>query len=102
MRRSRFLVGVALLLVALAAVGSPFATLATSAAKQVVWRFDGQNSFEFQARTIGSGGDLDGDGVPDILVGMQTVASADPGNKLSARAYSGKTGAMLLSVNAPQ
>src|SRR4051794_27239640 len=102
MRSSRLLACLGLLLVALAALGGPAALLAKPAAKQTVWRFDGTNSFEFQGRTIASAGDLDGDGLPDVVVvGLFTVAASNPGNKVSARVYSGKSGALLLTVNAP-
>jgi len=46
---------------------------------------------------VGAAGDLDGDGVPDVLVGAgnATVGGVNGG---AARAYSGATGALLLQV----
>jgi hypothetical protein len=69
--------------------------------KQLVWRFNGQDSFERQGITVHNAGDVDADGVPDIITGLYTVASAATGNHVSARVYSGRSGALLLGINAP-
>jgi hypothetical protein len=82
-----------------AALGTSTAT-ATPNPKQLVWRFDGQNDFEWQGMTISSAGDADGDGVADVIIGLHTVKSGLPGNHVSARVYSGKTGILLLTINA--
>ena len=52
---------------------------------------------DFSVGAVGAAGDLDGDGVPDVLVGAPN--SGLGGLKSGAvRAYSGATGALLLSV----
>jgi len=50
------------------------------------------------AKSVSAAGDLDGDGVPDVLVG---APYAKPGgvNTGAARVYSGATGALLLEVS---
>ena len=60
------------------------ATLATPALSQTVWRFPGKSNFEQQGTTINSAGDVTGDGVRDIIVGLYTVKTAVSGNHTSA------------------
>ncbi len=103
MRRSQTLTALALLaamtLMALGVTSST--TLATPAPKQLAWRFAGQNNFEQQGTTIHDAGDVSGDGVRDIIVGLHTVETSASGNHISARVYSGSDGSFLMKIAAP-
>jgi len=76
-------------------------TQAVPAPQQLVQQIDGQNSFEQLGTSVSAAGDIDGDGVVDVIVGMQTIATAAQGNHVSARIYSGASGALLRSLPAP-
>jgi len=91
----------ALLLPALLTMIVPATLSATPAPKQLLWRFDGQAQSELQGTTIASAGDVNGDAVADVIAGLWTVPSGTPGNKISARIYSGSNGQLLLTINAP-
>jgi hypothetical protein len=75
--------------------------MATPAPKQLVRRFNGENSFEQQGMTVHRAGDVNADGILDIITGLYTVQSGAGGNHVSARVYSGRDGLLLLTVNAP-
>src|SRR5687767_11976004 len=87
------------MLVALALGMTPVA--ATPAPKQLLWRFDGDKLNQLQGTSIANAGDVDGDGTADVITGLFTAATAALGNKVAARVYSGRTGALLQSVSAP-
>src|SRR5262245_18421745 len=76
-------------------------TQAVPAPQQLVRQIDSQNSVEQLGMSVGVAGDIDGDGVVDIIAGMQTIATAAQGNHTSARIYSGASGALLRSLPAP-
>lgn len=103
MRRSHMPVTLALWTVsALIATGVVSGTmLATPAPNQLVWRFAGQSNFEQQGATINNAGDVNGDGVRDIIVGLYTVQSTMIGNHTSARLYSGSDGSFLFKIVSP-
>jgi hypothetical protein len=75
--------------------------MADPAPSQLVKRFDGLNSFEQQGISVHGAGDVNGDGVPDVVVGLYSAASAITGNHVSARVYSGSDGTVLLTISAP-
>src|SRR5262245_11736060 len=76
-------------------------TRAVPAPQQLVRQIDSQNSFEQLGTSVAAAGDVDGDGVVDIIAGMQTIATNAQGNHVSARIYSGASGALLRSLPAP-
>ncbi len=69
--------------------------------KKRVYRFNGHKHFEEQGLTIHSAGDRNGDGVEDIITGLRTMPTNSPGNKVSARIYSGKNGDLLREIDTP-
>jgi hypothetical protein len=91
----------ALCLLACAAALPASTTQAVPAPQQLVRQIDSQNSFEQLGTSVGAAGDVDGDGVVDIIAGMQTIATTAQGNHVSARIYSGASGALLRSLPAP-
>ena len=103
MKRSHVRTALALVMVSafIALSVASSATLATPAANQVVWRFAGEKSFEQQGTTIHDAGDVSGDGVRDVIVGLHTVETSASGNHIAARLYSGSDGSFLMKVNAP-
>lgn len=62
----------------------------------ILWQNDGQSSFQAFGAILAGSGDLDGDGVPDLLVGCSEYGSSSG----SAKAISGATGAVLYSWSA--
>ena len=68
----------------------------SGATAELLYRWDGTSGFDAFGSAIGGGGDVDGDGVPDIVVG---APYASPGGVLgagSAFIFSGATGELLL------
>jgi FG-GAP repeat protein len=61
----------------------------------LLYRFDGEAAADGLGDSVGGAGDVNGDGVPDLIVG---ASQADPGGLVyagSAYLYSGATGALL-------
>jgi hypothetical protein len=63
---------------------------------QILQHFDGQANFQAFGGILAGCGDLDGDGVRDLLVGCQEYGSGG-----DAHAYSGATGAVIHTWTAP-
>ena len=79
--RFGFMLAAAIVLLALSA-----RTAQTSPApQQTVWRLLGEENFEQSAVSIANAGDVDNDGVDDIVVGLRAVSLADDGNHTAAR-----------------
>ncbi len=88
-------------------VGAPFADpngnkdsgsafVFSGATGSLIWRFDGQASHDELGFSVAGAGDVDGDGVPDLIAG---VPFRDPNGRTdagSARVFSGATGLQLL------
>jgi hypothetical protein len=68
---------------------------------QTAWRFAGKNHFDQAGVSIANAGDINSDGVPDVIVGLVTKATGANGNHTSARVYSGQNGTLLLELPAP-
>ncbi|HET6202377.1 MAG TPA: integrin alpha [Planctomycetota bacterium] len=87
--------GCALLLVA-----SP----ATRAQGYEIWEFDGVALNGSLGYSVASAGDVDGDGVPDVIAGAPFAGLVSPTGVGEARVFSGATGALLYTFNgaAPQ
>ncbi|HVS19415.1 MAG TPA: FG-GAP-like repeat-containing protein [Planctomycetota bacterium] len=84
---ARFAIGMIALLVA---------TAASARAQCAVHVFEGQASFDFLGWSVGGGGDVDGDGYADVVVGALGYSSGG-----RAEVYSGKTGSLLHTFPAP-
>ncbi|NQU47421.1 MAG: FG-GAP repeat protein [Planctomycetes bacterium] len=76
--------------------------LSTSLSAQVIggsWeelhRFDGTTALELLGDQIASAGDVDGDGVPDVILGANYAAPGGTFQAGSAFVYSGQSGALL-------
>ena len=62
-----------------------------------IWQFDGAEELDYLGFSVSGGGDIDGDGFPDLIVGA-------PGPSTSAGSvyvYSGATGVLLWQFDAP-
>jgi hypothetical protein len=76
--------------------------LSTSLSAQVIgggWeelhRFDGTAALELLGEQIAAAGDVDGDGVPDVILGANYAAPGGTFQAGSAFVYSGQSGALL-------
>ncbi|MHC4381102.1 MAG: integrin alpha, partial [Planctomycetota bacterium] len=84
-------------------------SLATTLPAQLVggqwetkWQFDGQAEWDALGHSVAGAGDVDGDGVDDVIVG---ASSADPGGLIgagSAYVYSGATGLLIWQFDGQQ
>jgi len=78
-------------------VGSAF--VYSGATSALLYRFDGEADFDDFSYDVANAGDVDGDGIPDFLIGS---ILADPGGRInagSAFVYSGATGSQLLRLD---
>lgn len=69
-----------------------------AAAQTLHQQFEGLTNFDWYGRSVANAGDVNGDGVDDIVVG---IPNGDPGGIINAgmaRVYSGVTGAVLFTV----
>jgi hypothetical protein len=80
-------------------LGAPFddigAAYVYTANGTMLWRFSGENSGDYFGNSVANAGDVNNDGVPDILVGAWR---ADPGGVVdagSAFVYSGSDGSLI-------
>ena len=75
-----------------------FVSVAPAGAQQVLHRFEGDSANDLFGIGTGGGGDVDGDGVPDLIVGafFDDFAGSDSG---SAYVYSGADGSLLHHVS---
>ena len=65
----------------------------------LIWQFDGQASHDYLGSTVSNAGDVDGDGLDDLIVGAW---GAEPGGLYragSAYVYSGATGTLIRQFN---
>ncbi len=85
------------------AVGAPgYAVVISGADGAVLRRVNGAADDDFFGIAVGGGGDLNGDGIGDFVVGAINWRSrADDGVPGYIRVYSGATGELLLHVAAP-
>ncbi len=65
----------------------------------LVWQFTGSATSDRLGRSVAGPGDLDGDGFADPFAGAPQLNSSPPAGY--ARAFSGATGAILLTLVAP-
>ena len=68
----------------------------SGATAQLLYRWDGSSWFDAFGSAIGGGGDVDGDGVPDIVVGAPGASPGGVRGAGSAFIFSGATGELLL------
>jgi len=61
-----------------------------------IWRFDGQEAFEYLGRSVAGAGDVDGDGFDDLIVGAHDASPNGIFNAGSAFVFSGATGAQVF------
>lgn len=78
----------------------------SGATGEVIYRFDGDSSFDRFGAAVAGGSDIDGDGVPDIAVGAPGVDADDGANgnlaeSGSVRVFSGKTGRVIFTRDGP-
>jgi len=68
----------------------------SGATSKLLYRWDGTSGFDAFGSAIGGGGDVDGDGVPDIVVGAPDASPGGVRGAGSAFIFSGATGKLLL------
>ena len=86
----------------LVTLGLPAATGAAAGLTYApLFTVEGGSEFDFLGRSVAPTGDLDGDGTPDIIVGVEGDDTAGPGAG-SARVISGLTGRTIREVFGPQ
>ena len=61
----------------------------------LIWRFDGDNSYEILGSSVSGAGDVDGDGFDDLLVGVPGAGFDGMIFAGAAHVYSGATGLLL-------
>src|SRR5262249_44182007 len=77
-------------------VGAGRAFVYSGASGQLLYQWDGLGRFDEFAASVAGGGDVDGDNVPDIIVGAPGASPTDRGAAGSAFVFSGATGEMLF------
>jgi hypothetical protein len=68
----------------------------SGASGQLLYRWDGPESFGAFGSAVAGGGDVDGDGVPDVIVGAPGSSPGGVSVAGSAFVFSGATGELLL------
>jgi len=68
----------------------------SGASGQLLYRWDGPESFGAFGSAVAGGGDVDGDGVPDVIVGAPGSSPGGVPVAGSAFVFSGATGALLF------
>jgi streptogramin lyase len=71
----------------------------SGATGKLLYRFDGENPTDIFGFSVASAGDVDGDGVPDLVIGSQWADPEKVYNAGSAFVYSGRTGKLLSRIN---
>jgi Streptogramin lyase len=74
----------------------------SGATGKLLYRFDGENATDIFGFAVACAGDINGDGLPDIVVGSQWADPEKVYNAGSAYVYSGKTGELLCRINGPK
>jgi hypothetical protein len=92
------------------AIGTPFATVGnvigvgrvdirSGATGDLLYKIEGQQSGDFLGWAVASIGDLDLDGIPDLLVGAPNASPAGVSLAGSVEVRSGRTGSLLYRIN---
>ncbi len=71
----------------------------SGATAELLYRWDGTSRFDAFGSAIGGGDDVDGDGVPDIVVGAPGASPSGVRGAGSAFVFSGATGELLLRLD---
>lgn len=61
----------------------------------LIWKFAGDSSFDNLGNSVSGAGDVNGDGIDDVIVGAPRTDPESRSNAGSAYVYSGATGALL-------
>ena len=62
---------------------------------QLLWQFDGETSNDFFGWSVSGAGDVDGDGLADLIIGANWANPSGRFSAGSAYVYSGRTGLLL-------
>ncbi len=92
------------------AIGTPFASVGnvigvgrvdirSGATGDLLYQIEGQQSGDFLGWAVASIGDLDGDGIPDLLLGAPNSSPAGLSLAGSVEVRSGRTGSLLYRIN---
>lgn len=65
------------------------------------WRFDGREVNDHLGASVSGAGDVDGDGIPDLIVGASGAHAPGQLEEGSAFVYSGATGGMIWQFSIP-
>jgi len=71
----------------------------SGATAELLYRWDGTARFDAFGSAIGGGDDVDGDGIPDVIVGAPGASPGGVRSAGSAFVYSGATGELLLRLD---
>jgi len=79
--------------------GGGVVTVRSGSDGAVLYEFDGAASGDYLGRAVAGIGDLDGDGVPDLLLAAPNASPGGQGQAGLVQIYSGATGEMLLELH---
>src|SRR5262249_28857929 len=71
----------------------------SGATSKLLYRLDGTSRFDNFGAAIGGGEDVDGDGIPDVVVGAPGASPGGLRSAGSAFVFSGATGELLLRLD---
>jgi len=80
-------------------IGNGAVLIYSGASKNLIWQVAGQSSGDNLGSSVANGGDLDGDGIADVIVGSDRSSPAGVMHAGSILLYSGASGTLIRQID---